>query len=69
MGEMLTVKQLQTKLKISRKTAYDLCRVPGFPVCKIMGKILIPEEKLQRWISDGGTMKQQEMPASPERSA
>ena len=63
MGEMLTVKQLQERLKISRKSAYDLCRMPDFPVCRIGGKILVAEERLQDWINAGGTRKQE----PPER--
>ena len=55
MGEMLTVKQLQERLKLSRKSTYKLCRLPGFPVCRIGKKILIPADRLQEWISNGGT--------------
>ena len=65
MGELLTVKQLQAKLRISRKTAYDLCRVPGFPTCRIGGKILIPEDQLRLWIAAGGTKRKKQV--SPGR--
>ena len=55
MGELLTIKELQAKLKISRKVAYDLCKHPDFPVCRIGGKILVAEDQLQAWINAGGT--------------
>ena len=65
MEEMLTIKQVQLLLKISRAQAYRLCRDPGFPVCHVGGKILVPTDRLRRWIADGGT--KQEMQISPER--
>lgn len=55
MAEMLTVKQLREKLKLSRQAAYDLCKRTDFPVCRIGRKILIPADSLQKWISNGGT--------------
>ena len=58
MGEMLTVKQLQEKLKLSRQGAYDLCQDPDFPVCRVRRKILIPADKLQEWIDKGGSRRE-----------
>lgn len=55
MSEMLTVRQLQEQLKLSRQGAYDLCRETGFPVCRVGRKILIPADRLQEWIDKGGT--------------
>lgn len=46
----LTIKDLQDKLKIGKNTAYDLIRVPGFPVIKIGRKYLIPENKLDEYL-------------------
>ena len=63
MGDLLTVRQLQERLQISRKKAYDLCRLPDFPVCRLGGKILIVEDLLRDWIAAGGTANQ----APPER--
>ena len=55
MSELLTVKQLSEQLKLSKKGAYELCRKPDFPVCKIGNKIRIPADKLQAWIDKGGS--------------
>ena len=55
MAEMLTVEQLQERLKLSRQGAYALCKKPGFPVCRVGRKVLIPADRLQAWIDKGGT--------------
>ena len=60
MGELLTVKELQEKLRLSRQGAYDLCSKPGFPVCRVGRKVLIPADKLQEWIEKGGTAIERE---------
>ena len=49
MAEMLTVEQLQERLKLSRQGAYALCKKPGFPVCRVGRKVLIPADKLQQF--------------------
>ena len=55
MSELLTVKQLQQQLKLSKQGAYNLVNRPDFPTVRIGRKILIPADKLQRWIDKGGS--------------
>ena len=55
MSEMLTVKQLQEQLKLSKQGAYNLVNRPDFPTVRAGKKILIPADKLQQWIDKGGT--------------
>ncbi len=47
----LTVDELVDELHISRKTAYELVREPGFPSFNIGKRILINREGLQRWVN------------------
>lgn len=55
MSEMLTVKQLQQQLKLSKQGAYNLVNRPDFPTVRAGKKILIPTDKLQAWIDKGGS--------------
>ena len=60
MAELISVKEMKDQMKISLKSAYKLIQEPGFPVCRVGGKILIPVDKLQLWIEQGGTSKTSE---------
>ncbi len=60
MKEMLTVRELQELLSLSKQAAYNLAKSPGFPVCRAGKKILIPADKLQLWIDKGGSQNETE---------
>ena len=46
----LTVPEVSGVLGISRAKAYDLARREGFPSMRIGTRILVPRDKLIRWI-------------------
>ena len=46
----LTVPEVGEALGISRAKAYDLVRSEGFPSIRIGTRILVPRDKLIRWI-------------------
>ena len=46
----LTVPEVGEVLGISRAKAYDLARSEGFPSMRISTRILVPRDKLIRWI-------------------
>ncbi len=46
----LTVPEVGEVLGISRAKAYDLVRSEGFPSMRIGTRILVPRDKLIRWI-------------------
>lgn len=46
----LTVPEVGEVLGISRAKAYDLARSEGFPSMRIGTRILVPRNKLIRWI-------------------
>ena len=46
----LTVPEIGGVLGISRAKAYDLARSEGFPSMRIGTRILVPRDKLIRWI-------------------
>ena len=48
----LTVPEVGEVLGISRAKAYDLARSEGFPSMRIGTRILIPRDKLIRWIDE-----------------
>lgn len=50
MTNMLTVQEVQGKLKMSKNTVYKLVKLKGFPKVCIGKKILIPEDKLEKYI-------------------
>ena len=48
----LTVPEVGDALGISRAKAYDLVRSEGFPSMRIGTRILVPRDKLIRWIDE-----------------
>ena len=48
----LTVLEVGKVLGISRAKAYDLARSEGFPSMRIGTRILVPRDKLIRWIDE-----------------
>ena len=52
---MLTMKQIMELLKLSKQSAYNLVKEPNFPVVRVGKKIMIPADKLQKWIDGGGS--------------
>ncbi len=49
---MLTVSEMGEALGISRAAAYQLVRSRGFPSMKIGTRILVPKDKLIKWIDE-----------------
>lgn len=52
MSNMLTVKELQTRLNLGKNKTYKLVHTKGFPTIRIGKTILVPEEQLQLWLED-----------------
>ena len=50
MQEMLTCKDVQEQLGVSRNTAYKLIRLSGFPKIKIGHSYRIPRDKFEAYI-------------------
>jgi excisionase family DNA binding protein len=50
--QTLTVKDLQSVLKIGRDTAYALVRSKGFPSYKLGGRYYVTQEALERWLKE-----------------
>ena len=48
----LTVPEVGEVLGLSRAKAYDLARSEGFPSMRIGTRILVPRNKLIRWIDE-----------------
>ena len=48
----LIVPEVGNVLGISRAKAYDLARSEGFPSMRIGTRILVPRDKLIRWIDE-----------------
>lgn len=49
----LTVNDLAALLRISRSSAYELAREPGFPKLKsVPGRIVIPRDQLIEWLAN-----------------
>lgn len=48
----LTVPEVGEVLGISRAKVYDLARSEGFPSMRIGRRILVPRDKLIRWIDE-----------------
>ena len=48
----LTVPEVGEVLGISRAAAYELARSRGFPSLKIGTRILVPKDKLIKWIDE-----------------
>lgn len=47
---LLTVKDLQLLLNISRDLAYALMHAHGFPSMKIGGRYFVSRDALERWL-------------------
>lgn len=47
---MLTVKDVQDRLKLGKNNTYKLVSQKGFPKITIGKKILIPEEQFEKYI-------------------
>ena len=47
---MLNVVQVAAVLGISRAGAYELVHSEGFPALKIGSRIVVPKDKLRKWI-------------------
>jgi len=52
MKKVLSVKEMQKELGIGRNVAYELVRIPGFPVIRVGKKYLIPRDGLYRWLEE-----------------
>lgn len=50
--KLYTVKDLQRIFHIGKNKAYELINIKGFPYIKIGRNILIPDDKLRKWISE-----------------
>lgn len=50
MENLLTVKDVQEKLKLGKNNTYKLINQKGFPKIIIGKKILIPEEQFEKYI-------------------
>ena len=48
----LTVEQMAKAMNISRNTAYELVKQPGFPCFHVGKRILVNREMLQSWLDD-----------------
>ena len=48
----LTVPQMAKALNISRNTAYELVKQPGFPCFHVGKRILVNRDLLQDWLND-----------------
>lgn len=57
MQEMLTCKDVQELLGISKNTAYKLIRLPGFPKIKIGHNYRIPKDKFESYIMEHNKAK------------
>lgn len=49
---VLTVAEVARRLRISRVSAYRLCRDRGFPAARVRGQIRIPAAAFERWLAD-----------------
>ena len=50
MENLLTVKEVQDKLKLGKNNTYKLINKKGFPKIIIGKKILVPEEQFEKYI-------------------
>ena len=48
----LTVPQMAKELNISRNTAYELVKRPGFPCFHVGKRILVNRDMLQVWLAE-----------------
>lgn len=61
MEKCLSVSEMMNSLGVSRSTAYALIRTPGFPAARIGKRIVISENMLRNWLSQGGTEQKKEV--------
>jgi len=54
---VLNVVQVAAVLGISRAGAYELVHSEGFPTLKIGNRIVIPKDKLRKWIDANTAQK------------
>ena len=47
---ILTVRELQKKMRIGRDKAYALMHASGFPAIKIGGRYYVLEEEVDKWL-------------------
>lgn len=50
MTDLMTVKEMQAYLRISRAKAYELTKEKGFPTIRIGTTIRIPKDQLTDWV-------------------
>lgn len=56
MSKLLTVKELEEKLSLSRATIYRLRKNDGLPYYEIGGRVLFDEKEVVKWMK--GRQKQ-----------
>lgn len=49
-----TVEEVQSMLRIGRKTVYELIKEPPFPVLKVLNQYRIPKNEFDSWLHNGG---------------
>ena len=47
--EFLTIKDIQSILKVSKNIAYDLCKRADFPAMKIGGTYRVSADEFKKW--------------------
>lgn len=47
-----TVPECAEILRISKRRAYQIVKIKGFPVCRIGKKILINKNGLEKWLTE-----------------
>ena len=58
MEKYISVSEMMELLGISRSAAYNLIKIPGFPVSRIGARVIIRESALHEWLARGGTDQQ-----------
>lgn len=54
-NRILSVKELQQYLGVSRCVAYELVGRSDFPSAKLGKRIVVPMDSLMEWLKNGGT--------------
>lgn len=57
MEKMLTPKDVQDRLGLSKNTTYKLINLPGFPKIQIGHQFRIPEDKFEKYIMEHNKSK------------
>lgn len=52
MAELLTVKELQEKLSMSRSSIYRLRKNQGLPYYEVGGKVLFDLDEVKKWMKE-----------------